>query len=518
MKRTTMLVTSLVVAAAALPLTFSTTTASAAAAKKGDTLTVGQVGDIKSFAVPSSEFGNRVLFYQAPYDTLIQMTPDGTLKPWLATKWSYNADNTVLTMTLRTGVKFTDGTAFDAAAAAANLNRFSKGDSPDASNMANLQEAKAVNKTTLQITLKAADPAMLNYMSRNAGLMQSPKSFGASDEKANPVGTGPYILNKGKTTVGSVYTFDANPGYWNKPAQLYKHLVLKIISDPTAVVNALKAKEVDAETLINNDPVAEVQGAGLTIAAQELDWVGISLVDRDGKMGTPLKDVRVRQAINYAFDRAAILKGYGVGFGTATTQVFRKSSAGFDPALDKMYTYDPAKAKALLKEAGYADGFELAMPKISVLGEAVFAIIQQQLGDVGIKLKYTEVPLNDFFTQILTPKFPAYFMFLEQNGNDWQAMNFLLTPKAVWNPSHYSTPETDKLIEQIRTAKDAKSAAPLVKALGKIVTEQAWFVPGTASRLLRLQRCQGEGHGTDRQRDPLHLELPAGVIRRTPLW
>ena len=92
-------------------------------------------------------------------------------------------------------------------------------------------------------------------------------------------------------------------------------------------------------------------------------------------------------------------------------------------------------------------------------------------------MKYTEVPLNDFFTQILTPKFPAYLMFLEQNGNDWQAMNFLVTPNAVWNPSHYATPETDKLIEQIRTAKDAKAAAAPTKALGKIVTEQAWFVP-----------------------------------------
>ena len=167
---------------------------------------------------------------------------------------------------------------------------------------------------------------MLNYMSRNAGLMQSPKSFGAANEKSTPVGTGPYTLNKGKTTVGSVYTFDANPAYWNKSAQLYKQLVLKVISDPTATVNALKAKEIDAANLANNDVVAEVKSAGITVQNGELDWVGLTLVDRDGKMGTPLKDVRVRQAINFAFDRAAILKGYGVGFGTVTTQVFRKQS------------------------------------------------------------------------------------------------------------------------------------------------------------------------------------------------
>ena len=102
---------------------------------------------------------------------------------------------------------------------------------------------------------------------------------------------------------------------------------------------------------------------------------GLTLVDRDGSMGTPLGEVDVRQAINHAFDREAILEGIAGGHGTVTTQVFRADSPGFDPALDEAYPYDPETAKELLAEAGYADGFTLDMPTTAALGETTFAII-----------------------------------------------------------------------------------------------------------------------------------------------
>ena len=141
---------------------------------------------------------NESPYGQAVYDTLLRPTPDGTVGPSLATEWKYNDDKTVLTMTLRSDVNFTDGTEFNADAAAQNLIRFRDGNSPNKSYLAALKDAKAIDATHLEITLNASDPALLVYLTQNAGMQESPKAFTAPDIKTNPVGSGPYILDTGE--------------------------------------------------------------------------------------------------------------------------------------------------------------------------------------------------------------------------------------------------------------------------------------------------------------------------------
>ena len=443
---------------------------------RGDTLTIGTIATlVNGLSASSSEAGNRISAFQALYDPLLRANPDGSLSPWLATEWSYNDDNTVLTLKLRDDVKFSDGTALDAEAVVGNLTRFQTGKSPDASNLSAMASAKAVDATTVEITLSAPDPAFLNYLGRNAGLIENPASFDAADEETNPLGSGPYVLDVAKTVPDSVYTFKANEDYWAADSIKYDNLVIKVIEDPAAGINAIKAGEVNAINLVNNDALDEIEAAGWDLHATELDWVGLTLVDRDGSLGSPLADVKVRQAMNFAFDRQAILDGYGAGYGTITSQVFRKESAGFDASIDTMYAYDPAKAKALLAEAGYPDGFTIDMPSTTLLGEAVYAIIADQLSEVGITVNHVD-ETADFFGALLTPKYPAYLMFLEQNGNDWQFINFMLSESAVWNPSHFTDETSADLISKIQTASDSERDA-LVKELGTYVTEQAWFVP-----------------------------------------
>ena len=212
--------------------TGATDEGAAPSGERGDTLTVATLArPVLGLSASASEFGNRVLYFQAPYDGLLRAEPDGTIVPWLATEWSYNEDNTVLTMTLRDDVTFTDDTPFNAEAAAQNLIRFRDGTSPDAGNLALMTDATAVDDTTLEITLSAPDPALLNYLARNAGLMQSPATFDTPDEATNPVGTGPYILNQGDTVADSVYTFDANPDYWAPEMIKYDKFVIRVIED-----------------------------------------------------------------------------------------------------------------------------------------------------------------------------------------------------------------------------------------------------------------------------------------------
>ena len=445
------------------------------AGEHGDTLTVATpVTPAQGMSASVAEFGSRTYYYQAVYDPLLRAEPDGTIAAWLATDWSYNDDNTVLTLTLRDDVTFTDGTPFNADAAAQNLIRFRDGSSPDASNLASMTDATAVDDTTLEITLSEPDPALLNYLARNAGMMQSPATFGASDEATNPVGSGPYTLNQGETVADSVYTYDANPDYWAPERIKFDKLVLRVLPDPTATLNAIRAGEVDAAALLT-DAIPDVKAAGWTVQQQEMEWVGLTLVDRDGSMNSPLGDVKVRQAINQAFDREALLEGLETGQGTATTQVFRAESAGFDPALDDLYPYDPEAAKQLLADAGYPDGFSLSLPTLPALPEPFFATIRDQLGAIGIDVGYTDEG-NEYFGAILTPKYPAYLMFLEQAPNDWQFVNFLLSEDAVWNPSHYGDATSKELITTIQTT-DGDEQAAATKELGKYVTEQAWFAP-----------------------------------------
>ncbi len=143
-------------------------------------MTLGAILVPPTLAASGAGWANESPFHQAVYDTLLHATPDAKPVPWLATSWSYNTDKTVLTMKLRTDVKFTDGTPFTADVAAQNLMRFANGTptpSPNKSYLASVKDAKAVDPATLQITLKAPDPAMLEYLTQNAGPRGEPEGL-----------------------------------------------------------------------------------------------------------------------------------------------------------------------------------------------------------------------------------------------------------------------------------------------------------------------------------------------------
>src|SRR4051794_34173712 len=156
-----------------------------------DALTLGVIVPPTSFAAANAGWANESPYIQAVYDSLLRESPKAEIEPSLATEWSYDDTKTVLTMTLRDDVTFTDGTKFDATAAAQNILAFKNGTSPNASYLANVSDAKAVDPTHLQITLSQPDPALLIYLAQNAGAQESPKAIGSADAQTNPVGSGP---------------------------------------------------------------------------------------------------------------------------------------------------------------------------------------------------------------------------------------------------------------------------------------------------------------------------------------
>jgi peptide/nickel transport system substrate-binding protein len=467
---------SAVAAAAAMALALTACGGSSGSSgSTSDTLTLGAVFPPTSFAANGASWANESPYIQAVYDTLLRETPDAQIQPWLATDWKYNDDKTVLTMTLRDDVSFSDGTKFDADAAAQNLVRFRDGTSANKSYLANLADAKAVDPTHLQITLSQPDPALLVYLAQNAGAMESPKNFDTPDEKTHPVGSGPYVLNQDKTVVGSKYVFDSNPKYWADDRH-YKNLVINVYTDSSAQVNALRAGQANGSNLLDATTQDQLKAAGLQFFPHELDWTGLILFDRGGSMNPALGNVKVRQAIAHAIDRDAILKGAGKGLGTVTGQVFNKNSTAYDKSLDDTYTYDPDKAKQLLTEAGFANGFTLQMPLIQVGSTAVTDLIKQYLGAVGITVDYVPTPLQNAIQDILAPKYAASYFILQQDSTAWQTAQFEISPAATFNVFHVQDPQVDSLLQTMQKGSDA-DAADAAKQLNKYVVDQAWFVP-----------------------------------------
>lgn len=449
---------------------------SPAANAAGKTLTYGVVLDITDWQASSGQQGNLAPFYQAVYDRLAFAKADGTLMPGLAKSWAYDKTKTVLTLNLRTGVKFTNGEVFNAAAVVKSLKAFQTGASPNASQAAGIKSVVAKGASVVVITLNEMDPAFESYLSNAMGLMGAPRTIGAADAKTNPVGTGPYILDKANSVSGSTYNFKPNPTYWNKANRPFDNLVIKVISDRAAAVNAIKAGQVDCIALNDNSAVPTLTAAGLKVASQQLNWVGLTFVDKSGRMGTPLKNVKVRQAINYAFDREVALKIMGGGYGVPTQQVFATYNRGYVKALDNAYPYNVSKAKALLAEAGYPNGFAITMPSLGSLSPAVWQYIKESMGAIGITVNYSDVPPAEYINQLIAPKFALYRMNLERNQDDWTMIRFLIGRDAPWNPSGYGDSKSDALLAKIQVTSGA-AQTKLLQQLNTYISQQAWFAP-----------------------------------------
>jgi peptide/nickel transport system substrate-binding protein len=462
--------------AAATALAMAAMTITGGAAQEGaSTLVLGQFIAPATFDAPGAEWGNRSLYFQAVYDTLLNVTAEGTVEPFLASEYSYSEDNKTLTLKIRDDVTFIDGTKLTADIVKQNLERFKNGGGPFAVDLVNVESIEAPDATTVILKLSAPDPALVLYLSHEAGIVASPAMFGAADAATNPIGSGPYILDTAASVNGSSYVYKKNPNYWNPDVQHYDNLKINILADPTAIVNAIQASEVNAIKLTGNTTNDVIEAAGWSMNFNELDFMGLLLFDRGGQQNPALADVRVRQAINYAMDREGLLQAMQQGNGTVTTQVFKPSSPAYDPALDQMYPYDPEKAKQLLAEAGFANGLTLSMPSTAVLGAASFTLIQQLLGDVGITVEYVDTPAENYIADQLAPKYPAVFMALQED-TDWQLIQFMLSRTASFNPFKYGDDTTDALIKEIQSGDPATQAAK-AKELNKYIVEQAWFAP-----------------------------------------
>ncbi|MBN9733799.1 ABC transporter substrate-binding protein [Pseudonocardia sp. P1] len=436
-------------------------------------LNIGQVQDVATWDTGQGHNGHRLVAFQTAYDTLIRREPDGTLVPMLATAWGYTDDTqTTLALTIREGVTFSDGEALDAEAVRASLEHFRTANGPQAVQTADVAEVRVTGPYRVEIELAQPNPALEFYLSQAAGMIASPAALGDPALDRTPVGSGPYVMDEARSVTGDRYVFRARDGYWDPSLQQWDEVVLKVLAEPTARINALVAGQVDGTQLLPRN-TTQAENAGREIVNRDVNWAGLMLFDRDGAVAPELADVRVRQAINLAFDRQVAVDGLLGGYGTPTSHVFGEASTAFDPALDDYYGYDPQRARELLAEAGHPDGFTLSMPFSANTNDAIPFVVQP-LADIGITVRAASVPGQAAQSEIGSARWPAAYFPIFQ-GPTWMAVEQMLVPQTLYNPFRSEDPRLDGILDRLRVA--GPDAVDEAQEMARYVTEQAWFAP-----------------------------------------
>ncbi|WP_160150846.1 ABC transporter substrate-binding protein [Microbacterium timonense] len=334
-----------------------------------------------------------VIFCSVSYDTLTHISPeDGSIGPGLATSWEWTDDSrTVLRLTLREGVKFSDGTPLDAEAVAGSFTSYLSAPGPFAALGYPFQGAAAAGDDQVDITFAEplTDEYALYLLSGQSGLSYIVNPAAAADRSLmvdETYGSGPYVLDSSQTTKGSKYVYVPNDNYYNQDAIHYEKVVYQPMQDPAARLNAIRSGQVSSATNISTADLATVESAGLTLSRGPLGkFATLSLSARDAG---PLAEVKVRQALAFATPREDIATALYGESATPTSSFIPEGAQGYNEDDVDMYAYDPEKAKELLAEAGYADGFTISMfdPAFFDPGSALGQALKAAYAEVGVTL------------------------------------------------------------------------------------------------------------------------------------
>lgn len=330
--------------------------------------------------------------YIAMFDALTFLAEDGTVEPRLALSWQ--ADNqTTWTFKLRPGISFTNGEPMNADAVVAMVDWLKSEDGQRfflASEVRHVGSVTAADPLTVVFKTKVPDVIFPRRMSL---LQLTPpryfKDIGADGFAQKALGTGPFALRTwGRDTGRSVW--DAQPMSWRKAKHLTRYEFVVLIEAPRRT-QALMLGEVDIAYGINMLDAEDLAAQGMRVEIGKVPTVG-GLALPNNREG-PLKDKRVRQAFSYAVDRETIGKSILHGAVKPSTHGLEPGVFGYDPELQS-YPYDPAKAKALLTDAGYPDGISLTANVLAsgiTDGEAMYQRIAQDLRAAGIRVELRNV-------------------------------------------------------------------------------------------------------------------------------
>jgi peptide/nickel transport system substrate-binding protein len=405
----------------------------------------------------SRTFVGRIV-YTAMCDKLVDITPDLKFVPQLATEWNWSDDGKQLTMKLREGVKFHDGTDFNADAVVATIERnLTLPESRRKSELASIEKVEAAGPLEVRFNLKSADVTLLAQLSDRAGMIVSPtaaKELGANFG-SKPVCAGPFKFVE--RVQNDKIVLEKFQDYWNKDSVFLDRVTYLPIPDSTVRLANLQSGDIDfVERLAPSDAAAAKSNPDLTYAdVVNLGYMSMYVnVGNGPRADNPLgKDKRLRQAFSLAVDREAIAEVAFEGTAVAGNQPFPPSSPWFNKATP-VPARDVEKAKALMKEAG-VDRLQVELGAAnSPIVMQVMQMIQAMVSEAGfdVSLKTTE------FATLLDEQTAGNYQVAR---TDWSGrvdpdgnIHQFVTCKGGINDTKYCNPEVDKLLNEARQSTD----------------------------------------------------------------
>lgn len=448
----------------------------------GETLTIALPLKPQSLDPGKNGNGGQNIVQWLSYEPLIRMNSDGSFSPGLATEWGYVGEgNQEFELTIRTDAKFADGTPVTVESVVDTINHYVANPGPLSHFLTGVTGAEAKDDQTVTVLLDAPNPILpvVFSQSSNWGNVISPAGL-ADPEKltSETFGAGAYVLDTAQTVDGDHYTFVPNENYWNPDAIEWEEVVVRVLPDTNAALQALQSGQIQADMNTTGQVVEQARSSdGIEVAEGSGAVQALFLMDRGGEVTPPLGDVRVRQALNHAVDREAIATALGGDY-TPTAQIAPVGTDGHDDALDDMYEYDPELAKEMLAEAGYADGFTIDALSISLFQTDTLAqAVASQLAEVGVTLeiKSEGADINQLISDMATKEYAGVF-FNAGTSMFTNALQNFASPASPLNPFASQGEEVMGAFADLAAAPEGEIDQAAVD-LNRAVAEQAWFVP-----------------------------------------
>lgn len=468
----------------------------------GQKLVVGYEADATSLDPGQVTDINTMHVLTQMYEGLVKLGPNGEPAPSLATKWVVSNDGLLYTFTLKTGVKFSNGDPLNAEAVAFSFERQLNESNPGAKFgpfpfgsffFGAVGSVKAVGANQVQFKMKSPNSALLYALTVATGFIVNPKVALAEKDKfaLKGSGTGPYMLES--WTRGGQLILKQNPNYWGTKGKAKNIVWVPIVQESQRSV-ALQSGTVDL--VINPPPesLSKLKSSGFTVAdaaGPHIWWVGLNLSK------PPFDNKLVRQALNYAIDRKAITEGILYGTGLPANQPLAPMQLGYNPNVNK-YDYNPQKAKELLAQAGYPNGFTTnflvptsgsGMQSPVPMGTA----IQAYLGQIGIKVNIQQLDWGTFLGKIGAGA-------KESDLDMWELswMDSAIDPSLVlgplisskswppgFNSGFYKNAEVDKLIDQGLIEQSPAKRKDIYQKASALINEDApWIFVNHAKEIV----------------------------------
>jgi peptide/nickel transport system substrate-binding protein len=411
----------------------------------------------------------------ALHDGMAKAMPDNSLAPSLATSWTASKDGLTYEFTLRKNVKFHNGDTFTAEDVKFSFERYRGTSAKMLKDRVAAVETPAPDKVRFRLKNPWPDFLLFYTAASGAGWIV-PKAYtekvGDEGYKKAPIGLGPYKYVS--STPGVDMVFEAFEGYWRKTPSV-KRLVLKVIPDEATRLAALKRGEVDIVYSLRGELAEEVQRtSGLTLkptVIQAPQWV-VPLDQWDPK--SPWADRRVRLAANHAIDRKAINQAITLGHSKLTHSIIPSTFDFYwQPPL---YAYDPARAKKLLAEAGYPNGFDAGQYYCDISYANVQEAILNYFNQVGIKAQLRPMERAAFFKEYGEKKFKNLtYSASGAFGNAATRLEAFVAKGGTYVYGSY--PDLDGLFTEQAAELDRAKRERTLQKMQQLMHEKAMFIP-----------------------------------------